>query len=637
MSGSNNMYGRNADLAAERDAILSLPPDQQQAALMAMSQRRSSVPAMPGGFREPTADSEGGAYTEGLPPASGVFADVSRAFQPRNMAAVSGSVSEKRGEDTAAGGASSPSNPLSGLPAGMQSILSQQRELNRRAGENARGIADVEQRQRVRLAEGEEQTSRAYANTQRQLTQNLDQRMRPIPEFIPTQETARDIGTLASLLMVAGATLGGKARGGALMAVQSMTGMMNGYRQGRQDLYQRERQNFETGVRQVQAQNQQLQQAFERAQRLAQTDMEAAQRNFRLDAVRLGADLPRLAGERAGLQGELQVLQSTAQMVSQIEQRKEAERVRLATAQAQREATTAAQVAAENRRIEARREETAATNERNAGIRAQEIIDNQEPAQQERTRAILRRATNTATTAKNINDAYTVFETSEGAARIIAQYRDAVGPLGVALNRVAADPASGPLRSITNWFTGQPGDDVRGEAAMNQAIDRAVQQGAISSDMAARAKVLSKTLFSLALADAQATGRPTVFLERALAGFYSQALRDTTLLEIVHGRAEEAVRRLPDPSLRPNTRRDYNDNFSILSSMRDNRFDAEAFLNRYPQVGGTTTTPRTGTVTPGAARAPGTPAAGPAEGTIAENPQTGERRIRRNGRWEPMQ
>jgi hypothetical protein len=156
--------------------------------------------------------------------------------------------------------------------------------------------------------------------------------MRPIPEFVPTQETARDIGMLGSLLMLAGATLGGRGQQGALMAVQSMTGMMNGYRQGRMDLYQRERQNFETGVRQVQAQNQQLQEAFTRAQRLAQTDMEAAQRNFRVEAVRLGAQLPRLAGERAGLQGEMQVLQSAATMMSQIEQRKEAERVRLENA-----------------------------------------------------------------------------------------------------------------------------------------------------------------------------------------------------------------------------------------------------------------------------------------------------------------
>ena len=625
MPSPNDMYGRNADLAAERDAILSLPPEQQQAALMAMSQRRSGVPAIPGGFREPE-------WTEGLAPATGRFAGPIN-VPPRQAVSMnasdgsgSGNESGGRGADTRppTGSALSSSNPLNGLSPGMQSMLGQLRDVNRRAGENARGIADVEQRQRVRVAEGERDTSRAYADTQRQLTQNLERQMRPIPEFIPTQETARDIGTLASLLMVAGATLGGKARGGALMAVQSMTGMMNGYRQGRQDLYQRERQNFETGVRQVQAQNQQLQQAFERAQRLAQTDLDAAQRDFRVEAVRLGANLPKLAGERAGIEGDRQVLQTGMTLVAQIEQRKEAERVRLATAQAQRQATTDAQIAAENRRIEARREEEALRNERNAGIRAQEIIDNQEPTQQERTRQVLRRATNTATTAKNINDAYTVFESSEAAARQVAQYRDAVGPLGVALNRVAADPASGPLRSITNWFTGQAGDDVRGEAAMNQAIDRAVQQGAMSPDMAARAKILSKTLFSLALADAQATGRPTVFLERALSAFYSQSLRDTTLLEIIHGRAEEATRRLPDASLRPNTRRDYNDNFSILSTMRDNRFDPNAFLERYPQVGsgGTTTTPRTGTVTPGGARAPGRP------GGTSSRPAT--------QRWDPV-
>jgi len=332
MPTPDDMYGRNADMAAERDAILSLPPEQQQAALIAMSQRRSGLAPARGGFREPTADSESGAWTEGLPAASGVYADTSKGFQPRNLASLSGGVSEKRGEDTAAGGASSSSNPLSGLPSGMQSILSQQRDLNRRAGENAAGVAGVEQRQRERVAEGERDTSRAFADTQRQLTQNLERQMRPIPEFVPTQETSRDIGMLASLLMLAGSTLGGRGKQGALMAVQSMTGMMNGYRQGRMDLYQRERQNFETGVRQVQAQNTQLQEAFSRAQRLAQTDMEAAQRNFRLDAVRLGADLPRLAGERAGLQGELQILQNTAQMVSQIDQRREAERVRLENA-----------------------------------------------------------------------------------------------------------------------------------------------------------------------------------------------------------------------------------------------------------------------------------------------------------------
>jgi hypothetical protein len=206
----------------------------------------------------------------------------------------------------------------------MQGIIGQQRDLARDRGDIAEGIARVQQDQRERIAGGERDASRTYADTQRQLTQDFERRQRAIPEFIPTQETARDIGMLGSLLMLAGATLGGKARGGALMAVQSMTGMMNGYRQGRQDLYQRERQNFDIGLRQVQAQNQQLQQAFERSQRLAQTDLEAARQQFQVDAVALGADLPRLAGRQAGNQGEMQVMQSAATMMSQIEQRKAA-------------------------------------------------------------------------------------------------------------------------------------------------------------------------------------------------------------------------------------------------------------------------------------------------------------------------
>jgi hypothetical protein len=206
----------------------------------------------------------------------------------------------------------------------MRSILTQQRSLAREQGEVAEGIAGVQQRQRQRIAEGERDASRSYATEQRRLTQDLERRQQPIPEFVPTRETARDIGALASLLMVAGASLGGKGKQGALMAVQSMTGMLAGYRQGRQDLYQRERQNFETGLRQVQAQNTQLQEAFARSQRLAQTDLEAARQQFQVDAVALGADLPRLAGRQAGGQIELQIMQQNATLMGQIEQRREA-------------------------------------------------------------------------------------------------------------------------------------------------------------------------------------------------------------------------------------------------------------------------------------------------------------------------
>jgi len=118
--------------------------------------------------------------------------------------------------------------------------------------------------------------------------------------------------------------LGGKGKQGALMAVGAMTGMMNGYRQGRQDLYQRERQTFETGMRQVETQNRQLQEAFSRAQRLAQTDLEAARQQFQVEAVRLGATLPNIASERGSLAAGQQILQQAGTALSQAEARKAA-------------------------------------------------------------------------------------------------------------------------------------------------------------------------------------------------------------------------------------------------------------------------------------------------------------------------
>jgi hypothetical protein len=518
-----------------------------------------------------------------------------------------------------------PNIDMTGLSPGISRVLGLQMTNVGNQARTATDIARITQDQQQSLARGERDASKAYAGEQRRLTQELERRQQPIPEFVATRETARDIGSLASLLMVAGAALGGKGKQGALMAVQAMTGMMAGYRQGRQDLYQRERQNYETGLRQVQAQNQQLHQAFERSMRTAQTDLEAARAEFRVAATELGANLPVLMGQQVGQQGTAQIMNHITTVVGQLEQAdrtaRQAAAVRAETLKNQQDRgdrlranRVADQQAQDERNRAARQAETIETERRRnlqqAGIRAQYIIENQPEDRRARTVEVLSRAASGPQVAKGINDNYTIFESSEAAARLVAQYRDAVGPLGAALNAVRADPASSALRSITGWFTGQEGDNVRGETAMNQAIDRAVETGQLSQDMAARAKILSKTLFSLALADAQATGRPTVFLERALNAFYSQSLRDTTLLEIIHGRAEEATRRLPDPSLRPNTLRNYNDDFSILSTMRDNRFDPNSFLDRYPQVGSGGTAPRRPNLRDFAPRTTTTPSTG---------------------------
>jgi len=332
-------YGRNADLAAERDAILALPPDQMQRALLAFSQRRSGVPEIPGGYRNAE-------FAADLPAPTGRFA-ASIVPETRTAAARTADVSDGSGADPAAGSSGGDTTarppaagsysaamraigvlpePLRGLA--EQGITNQQRleQLGQREGE-------TQQRVRTEQAGGEARLQRDFATAQR--TAAEQNAPRAIPAFVPTQETAADMGTLFSLLAVAGQALGGRGKAGAMAAMASMTGMLNGYRQGRQDLYQKERQNFEAAVRQIQAQNQALQEAYRRAQDTARTDMESARAQLQIELTRLGAPLLSIATERASIQGGREMLQNIITVTGQVMARKDALQARAAQAQAQ--------------------------------------------------------------------------------------------------------------------------------------------------------------------------------------------------------------------------------------------------------------------------------------------------------------
>jgi hypothetical protein len=209
-----------------------------------------------------------------------------------------------------------------------QGITNQQRleQLGQREGE-------TQQRVRTEQAGGEARLQRDFATAQR--TAAEQNAPRAIPAFVPTQETAADMGTLFSLLAVAGQALGGRGKAGAMAAMASMTGMLNGYRQGRQDLYQKERQNFEAAVRQIQAQNQALQEAYRRAQDTARTDMESARAQLQIELTRLGAPLLSIATERASIQGGREMLQNIITVTGQVMARKDALQARQEQAAAQ--------------------------------------------------------------------------------------------------------------------------------------------------------------------------------------------------------------------------------------------------------------------------------------------------------------
>jgi len=102
-----------------------------------------------------------------------------------------------------------------------------------------------------------------------------------------------------------------------------MNGMMTGWRQGRADLYNRERQNFETEMRRVQAQNEELRRGFQDDLKLMQTNMDAGMARARERAAQAGISIASAGAARQGAQAYLSWLSSLQSTMAQIERQRQ--------------------------------------------------------------------------------------------------------------------------------------------------------------------------------------------------------------------------------------------------------------------------------------------------------------------------
>lgn len=437
---------------------------------------------------------------------------------------------------------------LAGFSPETRAIIRRGEALREEAATASERVARLTGEREETITAATARAARAAAEAQRRAVSDYESSRKMPTEFVPTQETAGDLSALFGLLGVFGTLVGGGGKQNAVAAMNAMTGMMSGWRQGRNDLYNREKQIFETNVKQLEARNAELRRSLESNLKLAQTDLDAAMANIRSDAARLGSSILLEQARANNLQGLIQSNQALQNMQAQID----ATRARQAT-------TVQQQLDQEQRRRLA-----------SAGPMADQIMQRQPPEVAARTRELLSRTELGAVGRRNFEASYAALEGSERVARSVSENRDAVNALASGLNRLRGDP----IQSVLSLFN---------QGRINQSqllseLDNVVDRAGLTGDIASRAKIIQKELFSLALADAQATGRPTVFLERALSGFYAQSLRPETLIELIKDRAKESVTRIPNALLRPDTLTNYRQDFSLLATP-----NAAEFMRLHPE------------------------------------------------------
>jgi hypothetical protein len=127
------------------------------------------------------------------------------------------------------------------------------------------------------------------ATSARELAARYEPQLQRTPDFVPSEENKAALVGLFGLIGAIGAFGGGKSYGSAVGAMNAMGGMLKGYSQGRKDLFEREKAEFEKQMTAVKAHNDEIMKAYARAKDLAKTDLGLAQAKLVSELTGLGA------------------------------------------------------------------------------------------------------------------------------------------------------------------------------------------------------------------------------------------------------------------------------------------------------------------------------------------------------------
>jgi len=461
-------------------------------------------------------------------------------------------------------------------------VRKQEEELSRiESGAKQRlGALESQQAQEQKIVEAQQKAYAAdKANEVRRGQEAILQEMDATnsKEFHFSQENMQSIATLFSLLGVIAIGGGKGSRLGVMNTMNSLTGMMKGWQQGRTDVWKREKEEFEKNMAKTRAKLDAYSKKAELAWKTMPYDLEKANSIMAELVAETGSQIVR---EKANLQGIPAVAtylnnlftgfdtQFDKFIKQQTELRAGREETRKEISDAERLKLEKGRYGLERDRVDLERQRLKATTER----RDQKAMDSIGPALRSIAEQYPDGTANTLVGAspddkKRIQGAFRAVEESENTADFVARNPRAVGALAAAKNFLKVD-------SIKSFQNDDEGVVVAAKAAeIDRQLDAGVQKGLISKDDAEAAKVLQKRLFGLALSDVQGSGqRGSVYLDKQFQNLYDQSSRANTLLKIIRERAEENNRNLKIYKL--NVERNENpEKFPLIEANTQESFD----------------------------------------------------------------
>ena len=184
-------------------------------------------------------------------------------------------------------------------------FLARKAELQPEIAKAEGDIAKAQQDQKEIEATGKLSAQMRFGQQQEEAMQGYQGKIEkePLPAFIPSQDTAKDIAGLFSVISVVSMLVGGGGKMAGQLALGNMNGMMEGYRKGRKDLYDKERTAFDKNFKVMMQKHAEFRQEMEDAVKLATTNKEEGLRAAELAAAKSGSDIVKAQLRKGDLLG----------------------------------------------------------------------------------------------------------------------------------------------------------------------------------------------------------------------------------------------------------------------------------------------------------------------------------------------
>ena len=171
-------------------------------------------------------------------------------------------------------------------------------------------VEQIKQQQAQAQAQADYNASRSFADTTAKQFESMKSARGEMPQRNIEEHTTQGLLGLGALLPMAGAMLGNKGLMSGVGAMQAMTGLLNGYREGNKERIAFEQKKYDDEMRKWESHARQLESDFRNAVEISRANMQAGHDAAKLAAVKAGAPIVAALVDQQGAVKTYEMLKS---------------------------------------------------------------------------------------------------------------------------------------------------------------------------------------------------------------------------------------------------------------------------------------------------------------------------------------